>query len=142
MKKSIVTLTIASMALVFSGAAISGVKSLRGGEDIEAMAKKPIKAKPMVVEGGIERNYKIQPPLIPHKIDKEKINLKINTCLKCHSEKTYKKKKAPKIGDSHYIDRNGKVLKTVSRRRYFCNQCHAPQTNASPLVQNVFEGAK
>ncbi|MBA1331475.1 nitrate reductase, partial [Candidatus Endoriftia persephone str. Guaymas] len=25
---------------------------------------------------------------------------------------------------------------------YFCNQCHAPQVGAEPLVQNMFEGAK
>jgi len=142
MKKSIVTLAIAALALVFTGTAVSGVASLRGEQDIKAMAKKPVKAKTMVVEGGIERSYKVQPPMIPHKIDKDKINLKINTCLKCHSEKTYKKKKAPKLGDSHYINREGKVLKTLSSRRYFCSQCHAPQVNATPLVENVFQGAK
>jgi cytochrome c-type protein NapB len=80
--------------------------------------------------------------VIPHKIDKETINLKTNTCMKCHSEKTYEQKKAPKVGDSHYVARDGKVLETVSTRRYFCNQCHAPQLNAEPIVINRFEGAK
>jgi cytochrome c-type protein NapB len=142
MKKTIATLLVTCVALMFVGTTMAGVTSLRGNQDIEDMAKKPAKKKQKVVEGGFERSYKIQPPTIPHKIDKEKINLKVNTCMKCHSEKTYKKKKAPKVGDSHYITRDGKVLKTVSSRRYFCNQCHAPQVDASPLVENTFQGAK
>ncbi|MCM8854518.1 MAG: nitrate reductase cytochrome c-type subunit [Candidatus Thiodiazotropha sp.] len=93
-------------------------------------------------EGGIERSYKLQPPMVPHEVDKYEINLKNNGCMKCHSEATYEKEKAPKVGDSHYEDRDGKVLKTVSSRRYFCNQCHAPQMGADPLVQNNFQGAK
>lgn len=142
MKKTIVILLTALIALMFTGAAISGVSSLRGDYDLEKMAKTPNKHKEMVVEGGIERSYKIQPPMIPHKVDKEKINLKINTCMKCHSEKTFEAKKAPKVGDSHYVARDGKVQETVSPRRYFCNQCHATQKNASPLVENTFQGAK
>ncbi|HEB94909.1 MAG TPA: nitrate reductase cytochrome c-type subunit; periplasmic nitrate reductase electron transfer subunit [Sedimenticola thiotaurini] len=144
MKKTIVTLLVTFVALMYVGTvmATGGVSSLRGHQGIEDMAKKPTKKKQKVAEGGFERSYKIQPPTIPHKIDKEKINLKVNTCLKCHSEKTYKKKKAPKVGDSHYVTRDGKVLTTISSRRYFCNQCHAPQMDATPLVENTFEGAK
>lgn len=142
MKKTFITLLAVLAALVFTGAAIAGVSSLRGEQEILDTAKKASKKKQMIVEGGIERSYKLQPPVIPHKIDKEKINLKMNTCMKCHSEKTYEKKKAPKIGDSHYVARDGKVLETLSSRRYFCSQCHAPQVNADPLVENTFEGAK
>lgn len=142
MKKTFITLLAVLAVLVFTGAAVAGVSSLRGEQDIQDMAKKASKKKQMIVEGGIERSYKLQPPVIPHKIDKEKINLKMNTCMRCHSEKTYEKKKAPKVGDSHYITRDGKTLETVSSRRYFCNQCHAPQVNADPLVENTFEGVK
>ncbi len=142
MKKTFITLLAVLAVLVFTGAAVAGVSSLRGEQDIQDMAKKASKKKQMIVEGGIERSYKLQPPVIPHKIDKEKINLKMNTCMRCHSEKTYEKKKAPKVGDSHYITRDGKTLETVSSRRYFCNQCHAPQVNPDPLVENTFEGVK
>lgn len=142
MKKTFITLLAVLAVLVFTGAAIAGVSSLRGEQDIQDMAKKASKKKQMVVEGGIERSYKLQPPVIPHKIDKEKINLKMNTCMKCHSEKTYEKKKAPKVGDSHYVNRDGKTLETISSRRYFCDQCHAPQVSADPLVENTFEGVK
>ena len=62
--------------------------------------------------------------------------------MNCHSEKTFEQKKAPRVGDSHYLSRDGKVLETLSSRRYFCNQCHATQLNAEPLVENIFQGAK
>ncbi len=143
MKKKIVTLLAVCVVMMFTGGAIAGaVDSLRLGQDLQDMSKEPAKKKQMVVEGGIERSYAIQPPVIPHSIDKDKINLKGNTCMNCHSEKTYEKKKAPKAGDTHYVNRDGKVTETVASRRYFCDQCHAPQVNAEPLVENTFQGAK
>jgi cytochrome c-type protein NapB len=143
MKKVIVTLLVAMVTLMFTTAAFStGVASLRGEKELTAPADENPMRKQVITQGGVERSYKIQPPMIPHKIDKETINLKTNTCMKCHSEKTFEEKKAPKAGDSHYVTRDGKVLETVSTRRYFCNQCHAPQLDASPIVENKFEGAK
>jgi len=143
MKKRIVTLLAVCAAVMFTGGVIAGaVDSLRLGQDLDENAKEPVKKEQAVVQGGIERSYKIQPPVIPHKIDKDKIDLKANTCMNCHSEKTYKQKKAPKAGDTHYTDRDGNVTEKVASRRYFCNQCHAPQVVAPPLVENNFEGAK
>jgi nitrate reductase (cytochrome), electron transfer subunit len=140
--KKIATVTGAALsALLLSTAALSDVQSLRG-EKLDAMAKQSEKHEVMNVKGGIERSYKQQPPMIPHEVAKYEINLKVNGCLSCHSEKTYQEKKAPKVGDSHYMTRDGKVLPTLSSRRYFCTQCHAPQENADPLVQNNFHGAK
>ena len=142
MKKVIVTLMVAMVTLMFTGGAFSGVTSLRGDKDLTANSDQSDRRTQIVVKGGIERSYKIQPPVIPHKIDKDTINLKTNTCMNCHSEKTYEEKKAPKVGDSHYVTRDGKVQETIANRRYFCDQCHAPQLNAEPLVNNQFEGAK
>ncbi|MCB1758496.1 MAG: nitrate reductase cytochrome c-type subunit [Gammaproteobacteria bacterium] len=143
MKKTIVTILSALVVLLFTGTVMAGaVDSLRLGQPLDDNAKEPMKKKPLVVKGGIERSYKQQPPVVPHKIDKDEINLKVNTCMNCHSEKTYESKKAPKVGDSHYVTRDGKVQETISSRRYFCNQCHAPQVTADPLVENTFEGAK
>ena len=140
--KKIATVTGAALsALLLSTAALSDVQSLRG-EKLDAMAKQSEKHEVMNVKGGIERSYKLQPPMIPHEIAKYEINLKVNGCLSCHGEKTYQEKKAPKVGDSHYKTRDGKVLQTISSRRYFCTQCHVPQENADPLVQNNFHGAK
>ncbi|MES9936966.1 MAG: nitrate reductase cytochrome c-type subunit [Sedimenticola sp.] len=142
MKKSILTLMVVLATFLFSSAAFSGVEFLRGNQEIDAPSKAPDKRKQEIVKGAFDRSYKIQPPMIPHKIDKEEINLKVNTCMKCHSAKTYKAKKAPKAGDSHYVTRDGKTLEKVASRRYFCNQCHALQLNAAPLVENSFVGAK
>ncbi len=140
--KKFATVTITAMSLLlYSASALSEVKSLRG-DDLQAMAKKPERAEIMNVKGGIARSYKLQPPMVPHEVDKYEINLKVNGCLTCHSETTYEEKHAPKVGDSHYETRDGKVLETISTRRWFCNQCHAPQLSADPLVQNNFQGAK
>jgi cytochrome c-type protein NapB len=95
-----------------------------------------------VVQGGIARSYKEQPPMIPHAIEKYEISLRLNGCLKCHSEETYQAEKAPKLGDSHYLDRDGKKLDKLSMRRYFCTQCHAPQLEGTPLVDNAFQGRR
>ncbi|OQX46782.1 MAG: nitrate reductase, partial [Candidatus Sedimenticola endophacoides] len=102
MKKSTLTLMVALVALLCSGTAFSGVEFLRGGQEIQDPSKAPDKRKQEIVKGSFDRSYKIQPPMIPHTIEKEEISLRVNTCMKCHSEKTYKEKKAPKAGDSHY----------------------------------------
>lgn len=86
----------------------------------------------------IARSYEQQPPLIPHKIEGYRIDFKVNRCLECHDRPFYKEEKAPKIGDSHYKDRDGKELKHIWMGRYNCNQCHVPQANAQPLVSNTF----
>ncbi len=141
MKKIAIVTTAAVSILIYSASALSEVKSLRG-DDLAAMAKKPQRVEIMNIKGGIERSYKQQPPMVPHEVDKYEINLKVNGCLNCHSESTYEEKHSPKVGDSHYETRDGKILKTISSRRYFCTQCHAPQLSAEPLVQNNFQGAK
>ena len=142
MKRTVTTLLAALAVAAFTGIATAGVTSLRGDNELDANAKEPELKKQMIVQGGIDRSYKLQPPVIPHDIEKDTINLKVNTCMNCHSEKTYVEKKAPKVGDTHYVTRDGEVLKTISSRRYFCSQCHAPQVNADPLVENTFQGAK
>ncbi len=144
--KKIVQITIAAFGLLLiTGGTVTAkesVASLRGTEDLQGASLKVTKKKVMSQEGGFERSYKQQPPMIPHKVEKYKINLKNNGCLKCHSKKNHKKEKAPMLGESHFLTRDGKKLQKVSSRRYFCNQCHAPQVDANPLVKNDFEGVK
>ena len=67
------------------------------------------------------------------------INLKSNKCLTCHSWTTYKDAGATKISQTHFSDRTETVMADVAARRYFCTQCHVPQTDARPLVNNEFE---
>ncbi|MBU6955622.1 nitrate reductase cytochrome c-type subunit [Hahella sp. HN01] len=86
-----------------------------------------------------ERAYPMQPPTIPHKIDNYQVDLNNNQCMHCHSRHRTEISQAPMVSVTHYMDREGNFLAEVSPRRYFCNQCHVPQTNAKPLVENNFK---
>jgi len=113
--------------------------SLRGHVDLDSEAKAP-ESKPYAKDGEpIVRDYVQQPPLIPHKIKGYTINAKSNKCLSCHSWKNYREAGATKISQTHFENREHSVLANVSARRYFCTQCHVPQVNAAPLVENTFK---
>jgi len=115
------------------------VSSLRGITELSADSPTP-EQKIYNKDGEpISRDYVQQPPLIPHKIDSYQVNLKSNKCLSCHSWKHYREAGATKISQTHFEDRESNVLANVSARRYFCTQCHVPQVNAKPLVDNTFE---
>jgi len=88
------------------------------------------------------RAYRQQPPLIPHRITGYQIDLRVNKCLSCHDWPNNVEEGAPKISETHYVDRNGVALDHVARTRWFCTQCHVPQTNAPSLVENEFKNAK
>jgi cytochrome c-type protein NapB len=60
--------------------------------------------------------------------------------MDCHSAATYQKQKAPKVGDSRFIDRDGKKHAEATGGRYSYVQCHVPQVDAPPLVDNTFKG--
>lgn len=121
------------------GAAAGDVKALR-----ETNVTAPDKAADVFkVQDGVkhERAYRQQPPLVPHATDKYEIDLKVNQCLRCHEWPYSDQEKAPKISDLHYIDRNGVRQDTVNGNRYVCTQCHVPQVDAKPLVENKFQPA-
>lgn len=150
MKKSLTTsLAILAAALValFSlpATAESGaVQTLRAADvavpDQPPEEKAQLGARPGV-QKPIARTFNQQPPLIPHATANfDEITLDENQCLSCHDVTTYKQKNAPKIGDSHFKDLKGKVQKTMARTRYNCQQCHVPQVDAPPLVENEFRG--
>jgi nitrate reductase (cytochrome), electron transfer subunit len=87
------------------------------------------------------RNYPEQPPIIPHAIDGYQLTLHTNKCLTCHARQYIEGSGAPMISVTHFMDRDGQVLADVTPRRYFCNACHVPQTDAQPLVRNTFRDA-
>ncbi|PKM43052.1 MAG: hypothetical protein CVV05_16020 [Gammaproteobacteria bacterium HGW-Gammaproteobacteria-1] len=113
------------------------VVSLRGDQDISE-ASQSAELKHWQDRDPIPRDYVQQPPLIPHTNEGYVINLKFNKCLTCHSWANYKQAKATKISQTHFSDREGNDLANVSARRYFCTQCHVPQAEAKPLVENTF----
>jgi len=117
------------------------VQSLRGETDIND-ASNEVEVKRNVNDNGpIIRDYVQQPPLVPHKINGYKINLKFNKCLTCHSWANYQKSGATKVSQTHFSGRDGEALSNISPRRYFCTQCHVPQVDAKPLVGNSFNSA-
>ena len=86
-----------------------------------------------------ERNYPEQPPTIPHSIRGYQVDINGNKCLSCHSRANSARSQAPMISITHYMDRDGQPLASVSPRRYFCTQCHVSQQEVQPLVGNSFE---
>lgn len=86
-----------------------------------------------------KRSYPMQPPTIPHKIDNYQVDIHTNKCLSCHSRKQTEQSQAPMVSVTHYMDREGNFLATVSPRRYFCTQCHVIQTNSKLIVESEFK---
>jgi len=93
-------------------------------------------------EGRKNRNYRAQPPIIPHTIEKYQIDLHANECLACHDWKNAADRRAPTLSMTHYTSRDGVQTDTVAPRRWFCNQCHVPQVDAPALVDNIFKGSE
>ncbi len=135
--------TILTLSFVIAGlgGAMStfALDSLRGAA-IEEMSAQPAKRKIDVVEGGIERTFEQQPPLIPHGIENYALNLRQHGCIKCHSKARAEKENTKPPSDSHFVDRDGNQLGKLSSRRYFCTQCHMVQIKGEPLVENTFQG--
>ncbi|MBS1219382.1 MAG: napB [Proteobacteria bacterium] len=120
----------------------AGMKSLRGDTELTQEPAAPVLKSLGRDSGPIPRNFVMQPPLIPHAIEGYRINQKFNKCLTCHSWANYQEAGATKISQTHFEDRYKHVLSNVSARRYFCTQCHVPQVDAPPLVENTFEPVK
>jgi cytochrome c-type protein NapB len=89
----------------------------------------------------IPRDFQKQPPLIPHSIKGYIITQNFNKCMDCHSKERADETGATKVAKSHYLDRDDKKSSNISPRRYFCHQCHVPQFDAKPLVQNTYKPA-
>ncbi len=101
---------------------------------------------PGVPVTGPDRYFPGAPPVVPHSIDGLlPITGQSNTCLGCHDKPDLIGKKrwgAPTpMTASHYSDpwTKDKPARKVSGARYNCNQCHAPQSDAKPLVKNTLD---
>ncbi|OFX09030.1 MAG: hypothetical protein A2516_11040 [Alphaproteobacteria bacterium RIFOXYD12_FULL_60_8] len=129
---------MAAFGLMFlsAQAGAEGVKSLNSGADITATNAAPSSTTP-TVGTTFDRAFSTQPPLIPHVIEDLAINQESNACLGCHEDPTV----APRPSEAHFKDRSGTVAESVDRSRWFCTQCHVPQEDAKPLVDNTFKGA-
>lgn len=135
----------AALLLIFLTAlpaiSLADVQSLRGHLPLAAGSADFDKKKQDTSVKGFFRAWKTQPPVISHKIEKDRINLQENTCMKCHSEEESVFSGAPPTPDSHSLDAEAKKLNGISMRRYFCTQCHVTQKRTKPLIENAFAPA-
>jgi len=142
--KRLIVLTLATIMLAYGGPLLSqdNVATMRADQPIENPSAAPEYKSWTGKSDLIARGFDEQPPLIPHKSQSHKINLKTNKCLSCHGLDAYERKEATKVSDTHFKDRDGNKLDDVSGSRYFCTQCHVEQRDAKPLVVNEFQSAE
>ena len=133
----LLALGIAAVAWAGSAFAEDKTATLRGG-DLARESAAPAMAREENTDLKRVRNYPEQPPTIPHTIRGYQVDKNFNKCLTCHSRTAIEVSQAPMVSVTHFMDRDGQVRAAVSPRRYFCLQCHVPQTDATPLVGNTF----
>lgn len=134
------TLVLAAGLTVALSASAVDLRSLRGDRPLDIGSKRPARASVILPEKGeFQKSYPTHPPMIPHKVDKTRISLKKNQCLRCHGDLEHKEIGAPMVSKTHFVNRKGERLGHVSTRYYFCTQCHAPQVDKTPIVQNDFD---
>ena len=129
--------TAAASTAIAAGISENDLATLRGAAIIDN-PKAPV----MRPQGNTDlrkvRNYPEQPPIIPHKIEGYQVDANVNKCLTCHSRTAIEDSQAPMVSVTHFMDRDGQFLTSVSPRRYFCNQCHVPQHEVKRPVENTF----
>lgn len=132
---------IAILAACFSASLVlaQNVPELNGPapDPMESVAAAPLE-KYVTDDKRLMRAYPEQPPIIPHSIEGYQLSVNTNRCLSCHKRENSLGAGAPMISVTHYMGRDTQMLADVSPRRYFCTQCHVPQADAAPLVENTF----
>ena len=116
------------------------VDAMRGPTPITATTAPPRLGNQVNDDHRLKRNYSYQPPVIPHRIDGYQVDKNFNKCLDCHAREKTAFLQAIPVSETHYMDREGAVLRHISTRRYFCKQCHVAQENVPLLVGNGFRG--
>jgi cytochrome c-type protein NapB len=88
----------------------------------------------------IARNFEKQPPLVPHTIEQYEISATENACWDCHNSDDFKGKKMPMVGPSHLLTpAAADATPKLNMQRWQCDNCHVPQVDAKPLVENSFK---
>ena len=128
----------AGFALASSALLAQTFSALRGSTPLDQEGPAPRMTPQRNTSEREIRNYPEQPPLIPHSIEGYQVDLNGNKCLSCHARSRTRESQAPMISVTHFADRDGQFLASISPRRYFCNQCHVPQHNVKVPVENHF----
>ena len=114
------------------------LESLRGGTPLN-QDNAPTASHQERDHAPLPRDFVQQPPLIPHTIAGYQITKNFNKCMDCHAWQKAGAAGATKVSVTHFRTREGQELDNISPRRYFCTQCHVPQTDAKPLVGDEFK---
>ena len=139
MRNNLRLLAAATVVAVFSTVVMAQTFSaLRGATPLNQVAPAP----PMTPQQNSSlrepRSYPEQPPVIPHSIEGYEVSANANKCLSCHARTRVRESQAPMVSITHFTDRDGQYLASVSPRRYFCTQCHVPQHNVQVPIENDF----
>lgn len=126
------------MALLSSVVMAETFSALRGATPLDQEGPPPLMTPEQNSSVREPRNYPEQPPVIPHSTEGYEISTNANKCLSCHARTRVRESQAPMISITHYSDRDGQFLASISPRRYFCTQCHVPQHNVRTPVENDF----
>ncbi|MDT8990445.1 nitrate reductase cytochrome c-type subunit [Curvibacter sp. APW13] len=124
--------------LAHAGPKLPLVDSMRGATPLDQEATPPLMQTTENKDVRRGRAYTQQPPTIPHTIDGYQVDKAFNKCLNCHSRTKAEQMQAVPVSITHYVGRDGMALPSIAPARYFCIQCHVPQVEAKPLVENTF----
>ena len=128
----------AALAIAVTGLAAQTQSGLRGSTPLDTEGPAPRMTPLRNTTEKEVRNYPEQPPLIPHAIDGYQVDLNGNKCLSCHARARTGESQAPMLSITHFMDRDGQALASVSPRRFFCTQCHVPQHQVKVPIENDF----
>lgn len=89
----------------------------------------------------IERAFENAPPMISHDVEgMMDITKDVNMCITCHSPEFAEATNTIPVPASHLYDTfSKKQSNEIVESRYNCNLCHAPLTNATPIIGNTFK---
>ena len=138
MRKPVSLVLAAVLTMTASGLAAQTQSALRGATPLDTEGPAARMAPTRNTAEKEVRNYPEQPPLIPHAIDGYQIDLNGNKCLSCHARARTAESQAPMLSITHFMDREGQFLASVSPRRFFCTQCHVSQQEVKAPVPNDF----
>ena len=130
---------LAVMLVALSGVALADAPKVANNIEGAAESIAPAFTTPPKDVGNIPITFPHQPPLVPHSIRGLQVTKNANQCLGCHSPDVAPTTGAPRVPESHFLDRDGKRTEGTSPRRYFCLQCHVQQANVNPIIQNKFD---
>jgi len=150
MKKMLISSVLLLATSLFAGDSVS-VTGIRAADLNEGSQNlKDIRyINSMPIPGQVEKiptSYHTAPPMIPHKVKNMlPITIHNNECLACHMPNHAKQLGIHSIPKDHFVDTFENGRKTGSRiagSRFNCTQCHAPQAQVDPVVQNRFDTIK